>query len=164
MAKQLLLIRHAKSDWGNFDLKDFDRPLNQRGLQNAPEMGERLFIKNILPDGIVSSPALRAITTAQLMANKIAFNSEEIIQNPNIYLANDQQLLSIVTSLNNNLNIVALFGHNPGITDFANYLTHTNIYNLPTCGMVYISFDTDNWKTVSGGTGQLLWDDYPKKV
>jgi phosphohistidine phosphatase len=162
MAKQLLLIRHAKSDLGDLGLKDLDRPLNARGFTNAPEMGQRLFHKNILPDAIVSSPALRAITTAQLIANKIAFNPEKIIQNLNIYQATEAQLLSIVNQFDNALNFVALLGHNPGITEFVNYLSHANINNLPTCGMVLLTFDTNDWASLSGGTGQLLWYDYPK--
>lgn len=162
MKKQILLVRHAKSDWENFNLKDFDRPLNTRGFANAPEMGERLFSKNILPDAIVSSPALRAITTAQLIANKINFDPQKIIQNPNIYHATEINLLTIVNHFNNALNFVAIFGHNSGISEFANYLTHTNTYSLPTCGMVLITFDTDDWAAISGGTGKLLWYDYPK--
>lgn len=163
MKKQLLLVRHAKSDWVNFDLKDFDRPLNPRGFLNAPEMGERLSRKNILPDAIVSSPALRAITTAKLIANNLNFDTEKIIQNSQIYEASELDLLNVINRFGNNLNFVALFGHNPGITNFANYLADANIYNMPTCGMVLISFETDDWATISGATGQILWDDYPKK-
>jgi phosphohistidine phosphatase len=162
MAKNLILVRHAKSDWGNFDLKDFDRPLNQRGLSNAPEMGKRLFQKNILPDAIVSSTALRAITTAQLIALEIGLAANKIVLNPHIYLATEFQLLNVINQFDNGFKLVAIFGHNPGISEFANYLTNSNIYNLPTCGMVLITFDTDDWATISGATGKLVWYDYPK--
>ncbi|TAH02820.1 MAG: histidine phosphatase family protein [Sphingobacteriales bacterium] len=164
MKKQLLLVRHAKSDWGNVGVKDFDRPLNTRGFANAPEMGERLNIKNILPDVIVSSPALRAITTAKLIAHKINFDTEKIVQIPQIYEASEFDLLKVINHFDNTLNFVALFGHNGGLSNFANYLTGANIYNMPTCGMVLISFDTEDWATVSGGTGEVLWYDYPKSI
>ncbi len=162
MKKQLLLVRHAKSDWGNSGLKDFDRPLNTRGFANAPEMGERLKNKNILPDGIVSSPALRAITTAKLIANTINFDIEKIVQKPQIYEATELDLLNLINNFDNTLNFVALFGHNPGVTNFANYLAYTDIYDMQTCSMVLISFDSDNWEIISGGCGKLLWYDYPK--
>lgn len=162
MAKNLIVVRHAKSDWGNLGLKDFDRPLNPRGLSIAPEMGKRLYQKNILPDAIVSSPALRAITTAELIANEIGLPANKITLNPNIYEANELQLLSVVNKFDSEFNLVALFGHNSGLTDFVNYLTNSNIYNLPSCGMVLITFDTDDWATVSGATGELVWYDYPK--
>lgn len=162
MKKQLLLVRHAKSDWGNSGLKDFDRPLNKRGFANAPEMGERLKNKNILPDGIVSSPALRAITTAKLIAYTINFDIEKIVQKPQIYEATELDLLNLINNFDNTLNFVALFGHNPGVTNFANYLAHADIYDMQTCSMVLISFETDNWEIISGGSGKLLWYDYPK--
>lgn len=160
--KQLLLVRHAKSDWEDYNIKDFDRPLGSRGFLNAPEMGRRLKSKNSLPAAIVSSPALRAITTAKLIAGEINFDPKQIIQNPNIYEASEQALLNIVNKFDSNVNFIALFGHNPGITNFANYLADANIYNMPTCGMVLINFDTNDWLTITGGTGQVLWYDYPK--
>ncbi len=164
MNKQLLLVRHAKSDWGDLDLNDFDRPLNTRGFANAPAMGERLKNKNILPDAIVSSPALRAITTAKLIASKINFDTEKIVQNLKIYEASELDLLKTVNQFDNTLNFVALFGHNGGISNFANYLTNSTIYNMPTCGMVLLMFDTDDWATVSGDTGHVLFYDYPKCI
>lgn len=164
MKKQLLLIRHAKSDWGSLALKDFDRPLNARGFFNAPEMGKRWLQKNIFIDAFVSSPAMRAITTAKLIAIEIAFDTEKIIKNPSVYHATQQQLLSLVNKFDNNFNSIALVGHNPGLSEFANYLTNSDNYNLPTCAMVLITFDTDNWDEVSGGTGEVSWFDYPKNT
>lgn len=87
MGKQLLLIRHAKSDWGNAGLRDFDRPLNGRGKSSAPEMAERLVKQQIVPELIVSSPALRAITTAQYFATAWHIPLENIELEPAIYEA-----------------------------------------------------------------------------
>lgn len=164
MPKQLLLIRHAKSDWNNAGLKDFDRPLNKRGNTNAPEMADRLVKLDIVPDLIVSSPALRAITTAKYFAKTWHIEKEQIQQENTIYEANVKVLLNVVTQLDNQHDIVVMFGHNPGLTDFANYLSTANIYNMPTCSVVMIEFPVENWNEVSAETGKLMLFDYPKSL
>lgn len=162
MAKQLLLIRHAKSDWNNAGLRDFYRPLNKRGNANAPEMAQKIFKKGIIPDLLVSSPALRALTTAKYFASTLQIQSEKIQQESTIYEANVKSLLKVVNCLDDQADFVALFGHNPGLTDFANYLSGANIYNLPTCSMVMIAFACENWSEVSADTGEVVFFDYPK--
>lgn len=162
MAKQLLLIRHAKSDWNNAGLRDFDRPLNKRGNANAPEMAVRMLKQNIIPDLMVSSPALRAITTAKYFAKTWGIDSAKIQLEKTIYEANIKALLQVVNQLDNQANQVALFGHNPGLTDFANYLSNANIFNMPTCSIVMIAFSIENWNEVSADTGSLVFFDYPK--
>ncbi|MBO9675785.1 MAG: histidine phosphatase family protein [Sphingobacteriaceae bacterium] len=160
MAKQLLLVRHGKSDWGNLDLKDFDRPLNKRGKENAPEMAERLVNSDFKIDLIVSSPAKRAKSTAKYFAE--AYNIDQIQFEESIYEANTSALLKVVNGLNDSADKVAMFGHNPGFTDFANELCGADIYNIPTAGMVLISFPFNSWQMVSKGTGELVFFDYPK--
>jgi len=160
MSKQLLLVRHGKSDWGNADLKDFDRPLNKRGKANAAEMAERLLSREFHFDLMVSSPAKRALTTAKYFAE--AYEVEQIQIEKDIYEANTTALLNVVNSLDDGAETVIMFGHNPGFTDFANELSNADIYNIPTAGMVLISFPFDSWKMVSRGTGQLVFFDYPK--
>ncbi len=161
MAKQLLIIRHAKSDWGNTNLRDFDRPLNKRGKVAAPEMAGRLVSADIKPEHIVSSPALRAITTAKYFASAWEIPSTNIEQEPNIYEAPAQALLSVINGFDNRFNQIALFGHNPGLTDLINYLDGY-IDNLPTCGVALIEFPFDDWAMVSAATGKILLFDYPK--
>jgi len=160
MAKQLLLVRHGKSDWGNTDLKDFDRPLNKRGKENAPEMAERLIKRRFYFDLMVSSPAKRAKSTAKFFAE--AFKIDEIHYEESIYEANTNVLLKVVNSLDDNADTVIMFGHNPGFTDLANELSDADIYNIPTAGMVLLSFPFDSWKMVSKGTGDFVFFDYPK--
>ena len=160
MAKQLLLVRHAKSDWGNADLTDFDRPLNKRGKENAPEMAERLLSRGFKFDLMVSSPAKRALRTARYFAE--AYQITEISTIKAIYEANTSTLLSIVNNFDDGAEIVVLFGHNPGLTDLANQLCDGDIYNIPTSGIVLISFPFDRWEMVSRGTGDLIFFDYPK--
>ena len=160
MAKQLLLVRHGKSDWGNADLKDFDRPLNKRGKENAPEMAERLLRRDFKLDLMVSSPAKRAKSTAKYFAE--AYGVEHITYEESIYEANTTALLKVVNGLNDDADTVIMFGHNPGFTDFTNELSDTDIYNIPTAGMVLVSFPFESWKMVSRGTGELVFFDYPK--
>ena len=162
MAKTLLLIRHAKSDWGDLMLSDFERPLNHRGEINAPEMAKRLAKRELFPQQFISSPALRAITTAKYFAKELHINSADIIQEKDIYDALTNSLLEVVNNLDESSNFTALFGHNPGITGLVNYLSNQEISHLPTCGMALIKFPFDQWKMVSSGTGELVFFDFPK--
>lgn len=160
--KQLFIIRHAKSDWGDLDLKDFDRPLNHRGHKNAPEMVERLVAKNIRPDIIVSSPALRALTTAKYFAAGWKLDHHQLNTDPSIYEASTNTLLNVINQFDNQFDSIALFGHNPALTDLLNYLTNEYIANMPTCSTAIIEFPFDDWKLISGSTGELVLFDYPK--
>lgn len=162
MSKQLLIIRHAKSDWGDFNLPDFDRPLNKRGKQNAPEMAKRLVKKNLFPQQLVSSPALRAITTAKLFAEELGIKKSEIVKEPGIYEALSKTLLDTINHFDEGFDFIALFGHNPGLTQLVNDLCSSDIYNIPTCGMALINFPFDKWELLSRGTGELIFFDYPK--
>jgi phosphohistidine phosphatase len=162
--KQLLLVRHGKSEWGNAHLKDFDRPLNPRGHRNAPEMAARLLQKNLVPQLVVSSPALRAITTAQHFVQAWKKSAGQIKQEASIYEANVTTLLKVINNFDNDFNYIAMFGHNPGFTDLANYLSDADIYNIPTCGTVLIEFDIDDWGLVSHHIGRLIQFDYPKSL
>lgn len=161
MAKKLLIVRHAKSDWGNAGLKDFDRPLNTRGEKDAPEMAKRLIDKEIKPDYIISSPALRAITTCNIIAEELGLK-ENINLEPKIYEATSKTLLELINNFDNDYDLVALFGHNNGITDLSIYLSDADIFDIPTCGMILIEFPFDEWKMISKSTGEVLFYDYPK--
>ncbi len=164
MNKKLLIIRHAKSDWGDNTLHDFDRTLNKRGFDDAPEMGKRIKKFDSMPDKFVSSSAIRALTTAKIIAKEINYPEKNIDTDKNIYEASAKKLLSIINNFDNKYNFVALFGHNNGITDVVNMLTNSGIANIPTCGLVLIDFPFDDWKVVSAGTGNLLSYDLPKNA
>lgn len=162
MSKQLLLVRHAKSDWDNIKLSDFDRPLNSRGEKNAPEMAKRLLKRGKIPQQIVTSPAVRAITTARYFAKELGLNKSDIVKEPEIYEALTSTLKGVINNLDNTYSFIALFGHNPGITDLVSNLCSKDLYNIPTCGMVLIQFPIDDWSMVSAGTGEIVFYDYPK--
>lgn len=163
MKKKLLLVRHAKSDWADANLSDFNRPLNARGVQASIEMAQRIAVQKLIPHKIVSSPALRAISTCEIMVQTWNKKTEEIQHRSEIYEANFSNLLKIVNEFDDADDYVALFGHNNGITDFAVYLTDADIFNIPTCGVVLIEFPFDSWKLVSKNTGDVLMYDYPKR-
>ena len=149
MTKKLLIIRHAKSDWDSSVLKDFDRPLNKRGEKNAPEMAERLVKKNLIPNQLVSSPALRAITTAGYFADVFNIKKSEIRKEQHIYEASSKTLLQIINQFDNQFNFIALFGHNPGLTELVINLCNADLYDIPTCGMVMIEFPFKDWSMIS---------------
>ena len=162
MSKQLLLVRHAKSDWDNLKLSDFDRPLNSRGEKNAPEMAKRLLKRGKIPQSIVSSPAVRALTTARYFAKELGLDQSGIVEEPEIYDALTSTLMSVINDLDNQFSFIALFGHNPGITELVSNLCNKDLYNISTCGMVLIEFPFDEWNMVSAGTGEMVFYDYPK--
>jgi len=135
MKRVLTLVRHAKSSWNNADLSDFDRPLNSRGLKNAPEMGGRLSDANYQVDIILSSPATRAITTAEYIAAEIEYNLRNIQLREEIYEASVNALLYLISSVDEKYKTIMLVGHNPGFTQLCNYLCDANIDNMPTCSI-----------------------------
>tara|TARA_B110000046_G_scaffold28052_1_gene28731 strand:+ start:25859 stop:26350 length:492 start_codon:yes stop_codon:yes gene_type:complete len=160
--KKLYIVRHAKSSWVNAQLKDFDRPLNDRGLAAASEMGDRLLKAGIFPDVIISSPALQALTTAKLIANRFK-NKIDIIEESELYQASTFLLLNIVNRLSDKFDNVFLVGHNPGLTDFAEYLSNEQFGNIQTASLVGIQFDFDSLDLVSSSTGDCFLFDYPKR-
>ena len=160
--KSLYLIRHAKSSWATASLSDFERPLKSRGLSDATLMGKILFKKSLTIDLIRSSPANRAISTARLIAQEIKYPLDEIQTVKKMYHATMDDLLSIIYFENDEYDNVALFGHNPTFTDLSNYFTNAQIMNVPTTGIVAITFDTQNWGEVSPQNASLKFFEYPK--
>ena len=160
--KSLIIIRHAKSSWDINGQHDFDRPLNERGLKDAPNMALRLLKKNISIDAFISSPANRALTTATLFAKTFGVKEKNIIQAPELYHANAETFFKVIQSLNNNFNIAALFSHNPGITYFINELTTTQIDNMPTCGVFAVKIKSNEWKNFESAEKEFWFFDYPK--
>lgn len=160
--KRLTLVRHAKSSRKDPLLEDIDRPLNQRGKENAPLMGKRLAKKEIMPDRMLTSPAKRAVKTARIIAGKIGFPKEKIEKIDAIYLASPETLLGLLRGLGDEGDHVMMVGHNPGFTDLNNVVNSAKIDNIPTCGIVCIDFDIASWSELAEGLGTLVVFDYPK--
>ncbi len=158
--KKLYLIRHAKSSWKDITLDDFDRPLNKRGKTDAPFMAQKLKDKNIYPDIIISSPAKRAKSTAKAF-KKIFDTKKQIIFDPSIYHALLDEMEEIIENMDNKYDTVFMVAHNPTINEFVE--AHINMYeNIPTCGIVGISFESKKWKDALCSNKKLLLFDYPK--
>ncbi|MEM7007769.1 MAG: histidine phosphatase family protein [Thermodesulfobacteriota bacterium] len=164
MTKKLILVRHAKSSWKDSTLNDIQRPLNKRGNKDAPKMGEHLAQKDIWPDAIFSSPGLRALTTARLISVKIGIEPSDINIIDKLYTFSSQDLLEVVLGLDDNLNTLMLVGHNPAITDAVNYLSGSDIDNVPTCGIAVLKLSTQSWSQASQSSAELVRFDYPKKL
>lgn len=161
--KNLIIIRHAKSSWDYPELADIDRPLNKRGKKAVIMMGGRLAARDIIPDIMVSSPAKRAAATARRFAEALNVSPDKIIKTPLLYHGGMQEIVSWLQKLDDSINTAIIFGHNPTWTDLTNYLAGTDIYNVPTCGVVELQFDIPRWHKIGPGTGKLIMFDYPKK-
>ena len=161
--KTLTIVRHAKSSWDNPGLSDRDRPLNKRGERNAPEMGARIREHGIRPSLIVSSPATRALSTARIIATEIAYPIEFLQRERSLYLASVDEILDVIAAQDEGFNNLMLVGHNPGLTQFANFLSPGLTNNLPTAGVVAVEIDRDDWNLYERPPTRLLVHDYPKK-
>lgn len=162
--KTLFLVRHAKSDWSNHNFNDLERPINQRGLRDAPLMAQRLKLLNIPINEIISSPAVRAYSTAKIFAEFLDYPLPKIRHEQLLYEADIKTFLSVINGLSASRETVMIFGHNPTLTEMIDYLADHSISKLPTCGVAMIAFDTDDWKTVSHHNGELKMLDSPKKM
>lgn len=155
--KTLYLIRHAKSDWDNSSLTDFERPLNKRGLQNAPFMAEKLMELNFNPGLIVCSPAQRTTSTAELISK-----TTSTLYIDSIYEAALDDLIHLINKFPNEYDEMAIIGHNPSITKLSNYLTDDLINNMPTCSIIKVELEIDNWNEIVQGIGTKKFFIYPK--
>jgi phosphohistidine phosphatase len=162
--KQLLIIRHAKSSWDIGVLNDFDRGLNQRGHSDAPAMAKRLIDKNIAIDLFVSSTAKRALTTAIYFAETYHKKEKDIVKVDDLYHAMPAVFYKTIVDLNDEFSNVALFSHNPGITEFVNELTKTQIDDMPTCGIFALHIHTKSWADFKSAKKEFWFFDYPKSI
>lgn len=162
--KSLILVRHAKSSWGDFSLPDFDRPLNDRGKSDAPMMARRLKDMDARPDALVSSPARRARKTAQAFAEVLHIPKEQFILEENLYLASPETFHKVVSGLKDDFDTIALFSHNPGISDYANQLGVANIDEMPTCGIFAVKAPVKHWSEFRNAKKEFWFFDYPKNT
>lgn len=160
--KSIYVVRHAKSSWGDLTVSDFDRPLSDRGQRNAPEMAQRLLSKGISIDQFISSTAKRALQTAIHFIKVYRRNPEEIILHEELYHAPANIYFDVITALDNKLSSIAIFGHNPGITEFVNQLTEKQIDDMPTCGIFAAQLAVKDWKNFRSTHKEFLFFDRPR--
>ncbi|MBP6455782.1 MAG: histidine phosphatase family protein [Chitinophagaceae bacterium] len=162
--KTLVLIRHAKSDWTSFDIKDFDRTLNDRGLRDAPIMGKKLQQQIQSLDKIISSTAKRASQTALLISKEIEYHPEKIQWEDDLYHAPPELIYNTIFQINDDINSCAIVCHNNGITDFINQFNGFVIDNLPTCGIVIFTIHCDKWNEIPTAKKELVAVLTPKNI
>ena len=155
MTKSLFLVRHAKTQRDSIDGRDFTRELADRGLRDASMVGAYFKKNGFTIDMLISSPAARAIATAELLADQIGFPSEKIHTNEELYMASVRTFLQVVNQLRNDWDSVMITSHNPAVTYLAENLSGADIGDMPTSGIAEIKFTVDNWAEVSQGTGEL---------
>ena len=161
--KTLYMVRHAKSSWDDPRQDDFDRPLNERGVKDAPRMGKRLKEREITPDVVISSPAVRALSTAKLIVGVLHCPESLIHEDRSIYHAGSDSLLKAIREIDDQNEVAMIVGHNPGLTEFAKDLLGQDIDNIPTAGVVAGKLKIDSWKDAAMGCGKLLFFDFPRK-
>lgn len=163
--RRLTLVRHAKSDWKNSDLKDFDRPLNRRGSKDAPEMAQELAASGVRPDLMLTSPAVRALETARIFAKALEYPTRRLKTDDRLYLAPAGDLLDVVHGVGSRVRHLMIFGHNPGLSEFAQALTNDReLGELPTSAIYSMELDVRSWTDVRFGEGRNPSLQHPKSL
>ncbi len=163
MDRQLFIIRHGKSSWDSI-VDDIDRPLTERGVRNSYEMAQRLNEKGLIPGGVYSSPANRALHTAIIMSRVWKMPEDRIRICRGLYLPEPEDIAETVFGVPDDLTSVAVFGHNPGFTQFANRFMKNQVDNVPTAGVVILTLRLDSWNDLYNGRVQKVVFDYPKNI
>lgn len=160
--KTLILVRHAKSSWGDPALADRDRPLNERGLRDVATMGQRLAQRGARPDVLLASPATRALTTAEHLAQALGIKRRDIVLDERLYAAAANELLAVIRALGTAHERVMLVAHNPGLSDLAHRFA-SEITHMPTCAVVELTFAVAAWGDIGEAVPTSVVFDYPKK-
>jgi phosphohistidine phosphatase len=161
--KTLLILRHAKSSWQDLGQADHDRPLNGRGKRDAPRMGKLMRERDMIPDLIISSTAMRARTTAQAVADEVDY-PKEITQTRDLYHAYPDAFIEILQGLDNHFRSVLMVAHNPGIEELVAQLS--GVYEQMTTGaLAHFELSINDWQDLEDGMrGRLLGIYRPKEL
>lgn len=162
--KTLVLVRHAKSSWKDSALADIDRPLSPRGKRDAPRMASRFAARDIDVELVICSPSKRTRRTAKMFCGEIGYEWNEVQLEERLYEASRKQILEVIREVDDDIDALMLFGHNPGFTDLVNSFAPRPIDNVPTSGVVIMTFDTTRWKHVPKLEPKDFSFDYPKKA
>jgi phosphohistidine phosphatase len=161
--KKLWIVRHAKSSWSDFGLADHDRPLNERGKRDAPFMGKLIDDQYPVPTHLLTSTAKRARATCKAFRKAMGIDKEFVTRFEQLYHASMGDCLRVIHSIDDDIEIAAIFGHNPTFTYLIEELTGAGPDNLPTCGCALISSDTEHWATFETAPTKLDVLLYPKQ-
>lgn len=162
--KTVYLLRHAHSDWPEHISRDVERPLSERGLRDVPKLAERLVERGMAPDLILSSPALRARHTAELIASGLGRDPLTVRFDQQIYLAGSERLLQLLRPLDDALESVMLVAHNPAVTDLSNELCHSDrVDHIPACGLIVLALPVVRWRDIENASARLIHHDFPER-
>jgi phosphohistidine phosphatase len=162
--KTLYIVRHGKSSWENPGLADHERPLLQKGVKRTLKIANYLNEKRICPDLMISSHAVRAYDTARIIAGIIAYPEDDIVVSKNLYHGSGDGILDELFSLDDSIESVMIFGHNPTFTSFANHFLKEKIDWLPTSGVVAVQFDVIKWSDIPLARVSIDFVVYPKHL
>ncbi len=161
--KTLLVLRHAKSSWGDTQLRDYDRPLNARGRRAAPRMGRLIADEGIVPDAIATSTAKRARDTAALVAEAAGY-VRDVQRCDALYDAAPHAYIQVLRGLPDEVVTAMVVGHNPGVERLVAGLTGTDV-RMSTANVARISLDVDAWPDIQmSGAAQLVHLWRPKEL
>ncbi|WP_128544641.1 SixA phosphatase family protein [Larkinella soli] len=164
MKKTLYLVRHAKAEDRAMFQRDHDRDLVPEGIMAAARMGRHLAAQGIQPDCLISSTANRARDTGKVVAEQLKIDPETILLDEKLFDGGPKAYMAAINGLNENWQSAMLFGHNPDISYFAEFLTHADVGSLSKGATVTIEFDDLRWAEVSGRTGRLVSVVSPKQL
>jgi len=162
--KTLYLVRHAKSSWKDHSLADINRPLNKRGMRDAPRMAKYLAKKIDCPGLFICSPSRRTRDTAKYFMDEFDAEETSLILENELYHGDESNFQNVMQRIDTNIESAILFGHNPGITDYVNQLADADISNIPTCGFAGIKLEIEEWESMDGMRGKLLFFYFPKGI
>lgn len=147
MKRELILIRHTKSSWADFGMKDFDRPLKKDRTGDAIRMGEKLHALKVVPDLVVCSPAVRTKQTAALLCDKLKYSYDKVHFDMRLYESSAQDYMEVIREIAADVHTLVVIGHNPSITYFANqFAAGQQIDDVATTGVVWLEFDNPDWE------------------
>jgi phosphohistidine phosphatase len=163
--KRLIFIRHGKAEDGSPEISDFERSLTLKGKVISRLMARKLVEKEQSPGIILTSPAFRALETALIFAGEYGITAENVIMNSNIYYRMSfQKLPSILSGINEDAEVVTLFGHNPSFTQIANNLSKEGCDFIPKSGVICISFKIMTWSEIGRNNGKIEYFLKPEKI
>mgnify|MGYP003042413655 CR=1 FL=1 len=160
--KRLIVVRHAKSSWDDVSLPDFERPLNERGKHDAPMMAKRILDRKVDIDAFITSPAKRARRTASLFAKEFGQDKEDLILIDELYHAGPEEFYKAIEKAPAKAKTIAIFSHNPGITEFVNSLTDTRVDDMPTCAVYAVKAPIEQWSEFRQAKREFWFFDFPK--
>lgn len=160
--KELLVVRHGKSSWDDPQLADRDRPLQKRGREAAPDMGQRLAARASVPERIVTSDAKRALETAELLAEGAGLREDAVVVEPQLYTGDAADVRTAIRRIGDAVARAAVVGHNPALHEFLHTVSDLRLGKYPTAAVAHLRFPVEQWREIGAGAAEVVDYDYPK--